>query len=171
MTVTTTELLEHSPNEVAEELVTELTELLEHSPKKVAKKLVQNARRASRVEWLSEFTRSLDHYRPRDDFSRFLAVWGLNQSAAADLLGVSRQAVAKWKMVGVPQARVEAISDLSAATDLLVRYLKPDRIPAVVRRHSSRLDGQSLLDLVQADRSREVLVACRAMFDFGNVHA
>jgi hypothetical protein len=66
---------------------------------------------------------------------------------------------------------VEAVSDLAAATDLLVRYLKRDRIPAVVRRRSALLDGRSLLELAAAGRTRDLLRACRDMFRFGDAHA
>ena len=54
---------------------------------------------------------------------------GLSQAEAARLFGVSRQALAKWVHHGIPSDRVRAVSDLAAATDLLVHYLKRDRIP------------------------------------------
>ncbi|MBW2700895.1 MAG: hypothetical protein JRF33_08755 [Deltaproteobacteria bacterium] len=140
--------------------------LMELNPKEFAKSLVQKTDEA----WLLEFTRSLDRHRARDDFDRFLAVWNLSQQAAAGLFKISRQAIGKWRTRGVPKEHLEAVATLSAATDLLVRSLKRDRIPAVVRRPSARLGGQSLLDLVGAGRTHEVLIACREMFDFGHVH-
>jgi hypothetical protein len=72
---------------------------------------------------------------------------------------------------GIPSERVRAIGDLAAATDLLVRHLKRDRIPAVVRRPAAALGGQSLVDLLADFRAREVLDACRSMFDFDRAHA
>ena len=93
-------------------------------------------------------------------------MWRLSQSEAATLFGVSRQARGKWLDKGVPAGRAEAISDLSAATDLLVRHLKRDRIQTVVRRRADAMDGRSLIDLVAASETREVLDACRSMFDF-----
>ena len=61
-------------------------------------------------------------------------VWDLSQAAAARRFHVSRQAFAKWLRQGAPAERATAVADLAAATDLLVRHLKRDRIPAVVRR-------------------------------------
>jgi hypothetical protein len=84
---------------------------------------------------------------------------------------VSRQALSKWLAGGVPSERVQAVADLSAATDLLIRYLKRDRIPAVVRRPAAALDGQSLVELVAKSRTRDVLEACRSMFNFERAHA
>jgi hypothetical protein len=84
---------------------------------------------------------------------------------------VTRQAVSKWLTRGVPAERAEEVADLAAATDLLVRHLKRDRVPAVVRRRSPALGGRSLLDLLAASHTREVLEACRAMFDLGRVQA
>ena len=136
-------------------------------PVETARSLVREADE----EWLSEFTRSLHRQRARDELGRVLDVWGLSRSAAAGLFGVSRQAVSKWLTRGVPEERLEVVADLSAATDLLVRYLKPSRIPAVVRRSSPRLDGgTSLVDLVAASRAHDVLAACREMFSFADAH-
>ena len=122
-------------------------------------------------DWLDEFAEALDRRRAGRALERILQAWALNQSEAARLFGVSRQALGKWLVRGVPSERVQAIADLSAATDLLVRYLKRDRIGAVVRRPAAALDGQSLLDLVAASRTRDVLEACRSMFDFESAHA
>ena len=48
------------------------------------------------------------------------------------MFGVSRQAIAKWRVHGVPDDRLVALADLDAATDVLLRYVRPERIPAVV---------------------------------------
>jgi len=120
--------------------------------------------------WLDAFAHAFDEAREAGALQRFLQVWGLSQSEAARLFGVSRQAVSKWLVSGVPSDRVEALADLSATTDVLVRHLKRERIPAVVRRAAPALDGESLLDRVAAGRYREVLLACRQMFDFRRVH-
>ncbi len=141
-------------------------ELTELAPSEAARALLRSADEA----WLSELQRSLDRHRARAGFDRILAVWNLSQTDAAALFGVTRQAIAKWRARGVPAGRIEAVADLSSATDLLVRHLKRDRIPAVVRRGSAQLGGLSLLDLVHQGRSRDVLLACRRMFRFGDAH-
>lgn len=65
--------------------------------------------------------------------------------------------------------REPPIADLDAATDLLERYVRPDRIPAVVRREAPVLGGASLLDLARAGRTAEVLQSVRTMFDLRRV--
>lgn len=141
-------------------------ELTDLAPSDAARVLVRHADES----WLSELQRSLDRQRARAGFDRVLAVWNLSQTETAVLFGVTRQAIAKWRARGVPASRIEAVADLSAATDLLIRHLKRDRIPAVVRRGSAQLGDLSLLDLVDQGRTREVLLACRAMFRFGDAH-
>ena len=115
---------------------------------------------------LDEFAQHLDRYRAGQSLARTLAVWGLSQSEAAQLFGVSRQAVSKWTDRGVPSERSEAVADLAAAADLLVRYLKRNRIPAVVRRPIAALDNRSLVELLTGSNTRAILSACRDMFDF-----
>ena len=121
--------------------------------------------------WLDAFAESLDRRRVSRSFARTIEVWGLSQAEAARLLGVSRQAIGKWLHQGIPPERARAISDLAAATDLLVRYLKRDRIPAVVRRPIRVLDGASLVDLLARGGTHGLLSACRAMFRFEQTHA
>ena len=145
----------------------ETERLIELEPSEAARVLAQTAEPA----WLDALQRSLDRQRSRVDIDRILAVWHLSQSEMAELFHVSRQAIGKWRSQGVPTSRIGAVTDLAAATDLLVRYLKRDRIPAVVRRPAARLGGLSLLDLVNAGRTRDLLDACHTMFRFGDAHA
>ncbi len=140
---------------------------MEEDPKKLASQLVEASR--NRPGWLAVFAGELESQALADQLRRFLRVWDLSASEASRLFGVSRQALSKWFTQGVPAERVGAIADLAAATDLLVRYLKVDRIPATVRRSAGGLGGRSLLDLVAAGDSRGVVEACRAMFDFSAV--
>jgi hypothetical protein len=142
--------------------------VVEEDPKRLASQLVEASR--DRPGWLAAFAGELESQALVDSLRRFLGVWDLSASEASRLFGVSRQALSKWFTQGVPADRLEMVADLAAATDLLVRYLKRDRIPATVRRKAERLGGRSLLDLVAAGDSRRTLEACRAMFDFSAVH-
>ena len=121
--------------------------------------------------WLDAFAECLDRRRASRSFARTIEVWGLSQAEAARLFGVSRQAIGKWLYQGIPSERARAISDLAAATDLLVRYLKRDRIPAVVRRPIQALGEVSLMDLLARGETRALLAACRGMFRFEQTHA
>lgn len=121
--------------------------------------------------WLDAFTEGLDRRRARASFARTIEVWNLSQAETARFFGVSRQAVGKWLRRGVPSERVGAVSDLAAATDLLVLHLKRDRIPAVVRRPIQALDGVTLIDLLAQGDTRTLLTTCRDMFRFERAHA
>ena len=143
--------------------------VVELSPVRAADALLTE--HAHNPEWLDAFSAALDRRRHGRDLERILEVWGVSQSEAGRRFGVSRQAVAKWLTTGVPADRMAAIADLSAATDLLVRYVKRDRIPAVVRRTAVGLAGNSLLDLLGSGQTQEVLAACRRMFDFAMTQA
>jgi hypothetical protein len=112
----------------------------------------------------------LERRRSADAFVRVLAIWDLNQSQAARLFGISRQAMSKWLTQGVPAERSSAVADLATATDILARYLKRDRFGAAVRRKAPALQGRSLLDLVAAGETDAALHACREKFSFANAH-
>jgi hypothetical protein len=100
-----------------------------------------------------------------------LDTWGITNAEAGRLFGVTRQAVGKWRANGLPEDRRAAVGDLAAVTDLLVHYLKRDRIPAVVRRPAERLGGCSMIDLVGERRTGELLALTRDMFDLRRLDA
>jgi predicted transcriptional regulator len=116
--------------------------------------------------WLDAFTEALESSRNGDALGRVLSVWGLSQTDAGNAFGVTRQAVSKWLAAGAPSERAVAIADLAAATDILVRHLSRERIPAVVRRPAENLGGRSLVDVLATSGARAVLEACQAMFAF-----
>ncbi len=121
--------------------------------------------------WMNRFLTELDHIAERSQLARVLDVWSLSMAEAGRMFGVSRQAVDKWMSRGVPEQRRAAVADLEAVTDLLVRYLKRDRISAVVRRPAECLDRSSMLDLARAGRTSELLAYTREMFDLRRVAA
>ena len=144
--------------------VTQLENITDLDPREAASLVA--AAQEERRGWLDEFAEYLDRCRAGKSLARTLVVWGLSQSEAARLFGVSRQAVSKWIDTGVPVERSEAIADLAAATDLLVHYLKRDRIAAVVRRPVGRMSHRSLLDLLAHGQTPLILATCREMFAF-----
>ena len=96
------------------------TTIQELGPEEAAERIL--AAHGHEGPWLDAFVEVLDHRRAGCSLVRTLEVWGLSQAEAARLFGVSRQAIGKWLNRGIPPDRVGAISDLAAATDLLVRY-------------------------------------------------
>lgn len=136
------------------------------SPHDAAERIAADA---PNLDWLRALTDDLDRRVRTAPLERFLTLWGLSASEAARVFGVSRQALSKWRDSGVPADRTPALADLSAATDELDRRVKRERIPAVVRRSASVLDGRSLYDLACEGRHREVREAVSRMFDLRRV--
>ncbi|MEX0953517.1 MAG: hypothetical protein WDZ26_06775 [Nitriliruptoraceae bacterium] len=121
--------------------------------------------------WVSSFAAELERRLGGRDLDRIMRRWNLSRGELGELFGVSRQAVSKWIVGGIPAERTEQVADVSAITDLLERHLKRDRIAAVVRRRAPGLGGASLIDLVGAGRSRDALRLTREMFTFTDAHS
>ncbi len=135
---------------------------LDEDPKLVAARLVDASR--DRPAWLAAFAGELETRALADQLPRVLGAWSLSAAdGGPHVRGVPPGAVQVVE-ARVPADRLEAVADLAAATDLLVHYLKRDRIPAVVRRSAPRMGGRSLMDLAAAGDTRGVLGVCRAMF-------
>ena len=145
------------------------TTIRELGPEEAAEQIL--AAHGHEGPWLDAFVEILDRRRAGRSLVRTIEVWGLSQAEAARLFGVSRQAIGKWLTRGIPPDRSGVVSDLAAATDLLVRYLKRDRIPAIVRRPIPALGDTSLVELLARGDTRILLATCREMFRFDGIHA
>jgi hypothetical protein len=95
---------------------------------------------------------------------RLMRVFALSKSELGRLFGVSRQAVDGWLAYGVPADRQEKLATLLALADLLERKLKADRIPGIARRPAEAYGGQTMLELIAADRQSELLELARESF-------
>jgi hypothetical protein len=121
-------------------------------------------------EWIAALADELDRRLSGRELERVLRVWNMSRTELGHILGVSRQALSKWIADGVPADRVSQVADLASITDLLARYVKRDRIPAVVRRAASNLGNASLIDLISGGRSDEAVALSREMFTFADAH-
>ncbi len=121
--------------------------------------------------WVAQLADELERRLSGRRLERVMRLWMLSRAELGALFGVSRQAVSKWLRDGVPPDRAEQVADVEAVTDLLERYLKRERIPAVVRRRADRLGQSSLVELVSAGHSHEALRLTRQMFAFTDAHA
>ncbi len=139
--------------------------LVDMSPEDAATLLASR----SDPSWRRRFVDELDRTVRTDPLERFVELWGLSNAAAARVFGVSRQAFSKWLRGGPPSSRSRAVADLAVATDLLDRYVKRERIPAVVRRSAANLDGRSLLEFASTGATDEVAEAVMTMFDLRRV--
>ena len=92
---------------------------------------------------------------------RTIQVWGLTPTQADDTFGALQSSTDLQC----------AISDLTAATDLLVRYLKTDRIPVVVRKQIPTRGGVSLVSLLKQGDTKMLLTTCCDMFRFERVQS
>jgi len=134
-------------------------------PEEAAARLVA----ASDPEWARKFVDELDRAVRTEPLERFIELWGLSNAAAAKVFGVSRQAFSKWLQNGPPSARSGAVADLSSATNLLDRYVKRERIPAVVRRPAKSLGNSTLLEIASRGDTQMVAKATRDMFDLRRI--
>lgn len=113
------------------------------------------------ADWLRALVDALDREVRTSPLDRLTTLWDLSNAAAGRLFGVSRQAFAKWLESGPPPDRVDDVTAVDDITELLDRYVRRERIPAVVRRRAENLGGKSLLEALeegQYQRSRKVVV-------------
>jgi hypothetical protein len=110
----------------------------------------------------------LNHPDDRNPLERLMEAFDLSKSELGRLFGVSRQAIDGWLVKGVPSERQEKLATLLAVTDLLERKLKAGRLPGIARRAAAAYDGQTMLDLMAADRHDELLAKVRESFDWAS---
>jgi hypothetical protein len=108
----------------------------------------------------------LNHPEDEEPLARLMDSFGLTKTELAGLFGVRRQAIDGWLAHGVPAERQEKLVALLDIAHLLERKLKAERLPGVARRAAEAYGGETMLDLIAADRHRELLESVRASFDW-----
>jgi len=110
----------------------------------------------------------LNHPDEERPLRRLMDAFELSKTELASLFGVRRQAVDQWFERGVPSERQEKVQTLVAICDLLERKLKPGRLAGIARRAADAYSGETMLELIAADRHRELLELVRESFDWAS---
>jgi hypothetical protein len=108
----------------------------------------------------------LNHPDDEPPLQRMMGFFELSKSDLGRLFGVRRQAIDGWLSHGVPAERQEKLGILLALADLLERKLKAGRAAGVARRPAEAYGGLTMLEMIAADRHRELLDSTRAAFDW-----
>jgi hypothetical protein len=135
------------------------------APGDLARELID----AGDADWLRELVDALDREVRTAPLQRLVSLWGLSNAAAARIFGVSRQAFAKWLTGGPPGSRADDIAAVDNITTLLDKYVKRERIAAVVRRPAAGLGGVSIMEALEQGRFGETAEMVRTTFDLRRV--
>lgn len=135
------------------------------APEEMASELVESAD----ADWLRDLVDALDRRVRTEPLRRMTTLWDLSNAAAARIFGVSRQAFSKWLATGPPADRVDDVTAVDDITAVLDRYVKRERIPAVVRRQSPRLGGISIIERLEDGDYEETSEVVRSMFDLRRI--
>jgi hypothetical protein len=135
------------------------------APRELARELAENAD----LEWLRELVDILDRRVRTEPLERLIELWGLSNAAAARLFGISRQAFAKWLAKGPPADRADDVASVAMITDTLDRYVKRERIPAVVRRKARVLDDRTVIEAIEAGEYSQTARAVESMLDLRRI--
>ena len=135
------------------------------APGTLARELIDSADDS----WIRALVDALDREVRRAPLERLLSLWDLSNAAASRLFGVSRQAFSKWLVAGPPADRADDVAAVDDMTTLLDRYVKRERIPAVVRRPAEVFGERTLVEMLEAGEYQEAARLVGEMFDLRRV--
>lgn len=135
------------------------------APEEMARELIDSADQ----DWLRDLVDALDREVRTAPLLRLTSLWDLSNAGAARVFGISRQAFSKWLATGPPADRVDDVAAVDDITTLLDRYVKRERIPAVVRRKSERFDDMSIVERLEAGDYKDTADLVRSTFDLRRV--
>src|SRR5471032_1817653 len=93
-------------------------------------------------------------------------ICGLSETRVARLFGVSRQAVDKWRVTGVPPSRFADIDRVLEIAHVFKKRLKADRIPQIVTTPAKGLDGSTVLDVLEKSGPDPVFRYLHALYSY-----
>ncbi|MEI6624183.1 MAG: hypothetical protein WCP28_20005 [Actinomycetes bacterium] len=114
-------------------------------------------------EWVVQFVAEIGDEIRATSLSEALEQSALSDAEAARLFHVSRQAVTKWRTQGVPPNRQPDVWDFVDAINLLARYVRLERLPAVLRRQDA--NGLAFLDVARTESCTAMKVHMETVFD------
>jgi hypothetical protein len=135
------------------------------APGTLARELIDSADDS----WIRALVDALDREVRRAPLERLLSLWDLSNAAAGRLFGVSRQAFSKWLVAGPPADRADDVAAVDDITTLLNRYVKRERIPAVVRRRAETFGERSMVEMLEAGEYEGAARLVAEMFDLRRV--
>ena len=98
------------------------------------------------------------HFHPEGRvYDQTIATWNLNLEEARLVLDLNLDPA--------------DASNLAKATDLLIHYIRSDKIAEVVRRPFARLGGLALVDLLSSRNTEALLQVCQDMFRFEDANS
>ncbi len=121
------------------------------------------------TDWLRELVDALDREIRTEPLERLMTLWDLSASGAARLFGVSRQAFSKWLKSAPPADRSDDVASVDVITSLLDKYVKRERIPAVVRRRAEGLSNLSVIEVLEAGEYSKAADFMKSTFDLRRV--
>jgi len=135
------------------------------APDELARELVESAD----VDWLRELVDALDREVRTGPLLRLISLWDLSNAGAARIFGISRQAFSKWLAAGPPADRADDVAAVDNITSLLDRYVKRERIAAVVRRPAPTFGDLSILERLESGDYAETAHLVRSTFDLRRI--
>ena len=90
----------------------------------------------------------------------------LTMAELARIFGEKREVVEQWSEQGAPPGRRAEIDRVLEVSRYLSDMLRPERIPAAIRRPAERLNGKSMLDVLQEDGPSVLLAHLRAILSY-----
>jgi hypothetical protein len=135
------------------------------APEEMARELMDSAD----VDWLRDLVDALDREVRTGPLTRLISLWDLSNAGAARIFGISRQAFSKWLASGPPADRADDVVAVDDISTLLDRYVKRERIPAVVRRPAPTFDDVSIIERLESGNYAGTAALVRETFDLRRI--
>lgn len=94
------------------------------------------------------------------------AILGLSEAELADLFSVQRSSVVGWREHGIPQTRLATVERIHDLANVLLRELRPSRIPEIVRTPDEWLSGRTILQTIRNEGAEAIYGYLRRLFSY-----
>ena len=98
-----------------------------------------------------------------------MKVLELTSTDMGRIMGVTRQAIEKWRLSGPPAERSSRLITIDEIATILQSRLKPGYVPTIVRRPARAFEHKSFLEVLAEGREDDVLEKVKESFDYSSV--
>lgn len=97
------------------------------------------------------------------------SIFGLSETRTARLFGVSRQAVDKWRVAGVPAGRMADVDRVLEIARVFKKRLKAERIPQAVTTPAKGLHGSTILEVLERSGPEPVYRYLHELYSYAGI--
>jgi bifunctional DNA-binding transcriptional regulator/antitoxin component of YhaV-PrlF toxin-antitoxin module len=104
--------------------------------------------------------------RRQDLIGEIQEIFGFSEGETAALFDVSQSTIELWRASGIPQGRLASVKRVHDLALLILKELKPSRIPEIIRAKDAWLGDRTVIEVIKAEGVAPIYRYLARLFEY-----